>query len=191
MIDNNYHELKERLTRVIKYLDLYAGKKDQDLLEECMEFEKRFFDIDETNSNELIEIKYQLLTFEKKSKERLESRLTRTFMVLIIVLMVYAAIYLIINDLSWAEYISLVVLGIVGSFLYLLVNLMSKSDFIGLRMTIAVIMPLVMISLIIDNGSGIAFTSNAKLLSFLFGFSSELLLTFLNKLAQKAKKIIE
>ncbi|WP_410771962.1 hypothetical protein [Fontibacillus sp. BL9] len=185
-------ELGEKLNRLSKFIEKYAESKDEKILIECKDLQKQFVVLGESDAEGAIDLNHKIIILEKRSSSLISKRSLYTYLLLSILVVLYAVLYSLINSTDIRVFLSILLISIIGAFTYFVTEQLNKSKNynIILKLTSAVVMAFMISTVFTKDGKTLE-VSQPQLLFFMIGFSSELMIELLNKLIEKAKKILE
>ncbi|WP_431089930.1 hypothetical protein [Paenibacillus sp. 8b26] len=184
-------EYLRKIDVVINSLIFASHERRLAIIERCRILESKLINCTQNDLDLLIEIKYELRKIEADAYEANRHRKLYLFSALGIAAIVYGIDYLFINGLSLKEYFSYLVISVVGAFLYFLTSAKNESDAPLYKIIVALIIPFLFISFLFQKDNKVFDIWDKNLWSFILGYSSELLIKLLNKIIDKAKKVIE
>ncbi|MCK4257483.1 MAG: hypothetical protein KAX49_00800 [Halanaerobiales bacterium] len=201
------------------YFQLPFIKKDKtkfdELTNECIELQIELYKSSD-DALELLELKKKVVSLENQVEQKVRPLASVRFLLSFSLILVFVILPLVmlLNSLNLPlmiqesfdieELDKTIVLGIAGACVYFATSLLSKLDdkslinkrisgtikFI-LRLSLAIVVPFVLIMILFNPDGTVGEVATPELLSFACGYSVKLVIDILNKLVEKGSKIIE
>ncbi|MBB6023146.1 hypothetical protein HNR77_004246 [Paenibacillus sp. JGP012] len=169
-------------------------KKDevQGFIERGKNIELRLAKCDPDNETELVEISYAIIQLESELESTASTKKVSFFIAFALLVMGYGALYVFINKIDILTYLSYILSSMVGALIYFVSSRTAGgADAPLYKILVAIALPFMFISFLFTNGQGQIIDLKDKMLwAFIFGYSSDLLIIFLNKVVTKIKVAI-
>ncbi len=190
-------------------------EKFDELTKECIELQIELYKSSD-DTLELLDLKKKVVSLENQVEQKVRSVASVRFLISFSFILVFVILPLImlLNALNILSIIKdsfdieeldkTIVLGIAGACVYFATSLLSKLDHESLknkkisgtikcilRLSLAIVVPFVLIMILFNPDGTVGEVATPELLSFACGYSVKLVIDILNKLVEKGSKIIE
>lgn len=191
--------LLEEVTRIRNDIRNGVDVPSKKILKECEAIELKLYK-DELSQKTLVKLNYRMVRLSIRYKNASETDFTNLlvgsvyiFMFYGLALIVFRYLALFSNDSLSRDFFSFLcfaMIGVAGAMLNLFTKgIGGKRDF-GFRLLIAILFPVIFMNLFKIEGDKIVGIIAVNFIMFTCGFSSEFILSFLNKIVETAKKVI-
>ena len=162
-------------------------------IKKCYKIERKLLE-EKISTNGLLKIQYEIIQLKRKVNDTDGKNGKKLIQMMLTLIMLFGLIVLGLEHNKseilfpgFAEFILFITLGAIGAITYILVEIYNNTGDIEYRMMLAILFPVVFISVFNYNSDGITGFQGINFLFFVCGFSTNVFLLLLNKMVNTAK----